>query len=91
VIPAGIRDERRRSHHFVEQPPGSRNERQVAFHGALRQHPRDHEAVDLVRAFENAIHPRVAIVPLGRVVANIAVAAMNLHVLVEDEIENLAA
>ena len=34
---------------------------------------------------------RVTIVPLGGIVANIAVGAMDLHVLVEHEIERLAA
>ena len=53
--------------------------------------PGNQQAVDLVGALEDAVDARVAVVPLGRVVADEAVAAVDLHVLVEDEVERLAA
>ena len=41
--------------------------------------------------FEDAVDARVAVVALGGIVADVAVAAVNLDVLVEDEVERLAA
>ena len=58
---------------------------------ALGQHAGDQQAVDLVGAFEDAVDPRVAVLPLGRVVVHEAVAAVDLHVLVDDEVDHLAA
>ena len=53
--------------------------------------PGNQQAVDLVGAFEDAVDARVAVVALGRVVAHEAVAAVDLDVLVEHEVQHLAA
>ena len=53
--------------------------------------PGNQQPVDFVRAFEDAIDARVAILPLGRVVAHEAVAAVNLDVLVDGVVDHLAA
>ena len=55
------------------------------------QHAGNQQPVDLVGAFEDAVDARIAVIPLGGVVLDEAVAAMNLHVLVEHEVECLAA
>ena len=67
------------------------DERQLALERAAYQHAGNQQAVDLVGALEDAVDARVAVVALGRVVADEAVAAVNLHVLVEHEVERLAA
>ena len=61
------------------------------FTARANQHARDQQPVDLVRAFEDAVHARIAVVPLGGIVLHEPVAAVNLHVLVEHEIQRLAA
>ena len=67
------------------------NERQPAFERAPHEQPGNQQAVDLVGALEDPVHTRVAVVPLGGVVADEAVAAMDLDVLVEDVVQHLAA
>ena len=61
----------------------------VALDRAPRQHAGHEQAIDLVGPFEDPVDARVAVVPLGGIVLHEAVAAVNLHVLVEDEVEHL--
>ncbi len=51
----------------------------------------DQQPVDFVRPLEDPVHARVAVVAFGGVVAHEAVAAVDLDVLVEDEVQGLAA
>ena len=64
---------------------------QRALDGPLDEHARDEQPVDLVRPLEDAVHPRIAVVALGRVVPDEPVAAVDLHVLVEHLVQRLAA
>jgi hypothetical protein len=82
---------RRRRQHFVLQRPRRRDERQFALEAAAHQHAWDEHAVDLVRALEDPVDPGVAEIALGHVVADEAVAAVDLHVLVEHEVERFGA
>ena len=67
------------------------DDRQLVLRGALGEHARNEQAVDLVGAFENPVDARVAVVTFGRIIADEAVAAVDLHVLVEDVVHHLAA
>ena len=80
-----------RGQQFVLQLSGRGDDRQAPLHGTFRQHAGDQQAVDLVGAFEDPVDARIPIVPFGGIVAHEAVAAVNLDVLVEDEVEHLAA
>ena len=81
----------RRTQELVLQRSRRRDDRQLVLCGALGEHAGNQEAIDLVGAFENPVHARVPVVALGGVVLHVAVAAVNLNVLVEREVERLAA
>ena len=66
------------------------DQRQLPFERTPDQHARNQQPVDLVRAFEDAVDARVAIMPLGGVIPDVAIAAVDLDVLVEDVVERLA-
>ena len=61
------------------------------FDRAAGEHARNQQAIDLVGAFENPVDTRIAVVTLGRIVAHVAVAAVNLDVFVEHEVQHLTA
>src|SRR5262245_43890333 len=52
--------------------------------GVGEERPRDHDALDLAGAFVDTLDSRVAPVALYRVVAGVAVAAVELHRVVAD-------
>ncbi len=79
------------AHERIEHLARGRDKREVPFHGALHEQPGDQQPIDLVRPFEDSIDARVAIMALGGVVADVTVAAVNLHVLIEHVLERLAA
>src|SRR5262249_30319020 len=66
-------------------------EREAARADALEQRRRDDQAVDLVRALEDAVDARVAIVALDRILRREAIAAERLQRLVRDEVHRLGA
>ena len=86
-----MRCRRRRRKDFVLQLPGGGYQRQVPLQRAPHQHARDQQPVDLVGPLEDPVDARVAVVPLCGVVPDVAVAAVDLDVLVEDIVEDLAA
>ena len=63
----------------------------LSAHGALQQPAGDDEAVDFVGAFEDAVDARVAIGALGRILFDEAVAAVDLHRLIDHAVEHLRA
>ena len=77
---------RRRAEQLVLQRPGGGDDRQAALHRPPGQHARNQQPVDLVGPFEDPVDPGVPKVALGRVVPHVSVPAMDLDVLVEDEI-----
>ncbi len=83
--------ERGRARHLVGQPRRRRDQPDVALGGAARQQAGDQQPVDLVGAFEDAVDAGVAVAAFGRVVADEAVAAVDLHVLVDHVVGGLAA
>ena len=87
----GHRRHRRRTEQLVLERFGRGNQRELALQRAANQHARNQQPVDFVRALEDPVHARVAEVALGGIIADVAVAAVNLNVLVEDEVERFAA
>ena len=67
------------------------DDRQRALGRPFGQHAGDQQPVDLVGAFEDAVDPGVAVLALGGIVVHEAVAAVDLHVLVDDDVNHLAA
>ena len=65
--------------------------RQAVRHHALHHRRGNQEAVDLVRALEDAVDAGVAVLALERVVGDEAVAAHHLQRFVDDEVERLGA
>src|SRR5262249_47994931 len=66
-------------------------EREAARADALEQRRWDDQAIDLVRALEDAVDARVAIVALDRILGREAIAAERLQRLVRDEVHRLGA
>src|SRR5215813_23715 len=84
----------------VERRPGQQlllkflrggQQRQLALHRALEQHPRNQQPVDLVRAFEDTVDAVVAIYGFDRIAAGEPVAAVNLHRFVGAVSQDFAA
>ena len=73
----GVRQLSIEAHHRLHQ-------RQLALHRALEQRAGDEQAVDLVGALEDAVDARVAVGALDRVLLDEAVAAEDLHRLVDE-------
>ena len=67
------------------------DQRQLPSLRTLQQHAGRQEAIDFVRAFKDAIDARVAIGALHRVVLVVAVAAVNLHALIDHVVEHLGS
>ena len=63
----------------------------LSAHGALQQPAGDDQPVDFVGAFEDAVDARVAIGALGRILLDEAVAAVDLHGLVDHVVDHLRA
>src|SRR5215470_15419008 len=57
---------------------------ELDLHAILEQAARDHEALDLARAFVDLHDARVAVVALDGVLLHVAVAAVDLYRLVRD-------
>ena len=78
-------------HDFVHRLLDGGQQRKLSAHGALQQPAGDDEPVDFVGAFEDAVHARVAIGALRRILLDKAVATVNLHGLIDDVVEHLRA
>ena len=64
---------------------------QFTLHGLSQDHAGNEQAVDLIGSLEDPVDPLVPVKSLGRIIADKAVAAMDLHHLVNSSGQHLAA
>ena len=59
--------------------------------GPFQKHTGNEQAIDLVCTFEDPVHSGIPVVTLDRILGAIAIASVNLHGLIHNEVENLTA
>ena len=66
-------------------------QRKLSGCGAFQKHARNQQPVDFVRALENPIHARVAVIAFDWIFRAVAISSVDLNGLIDDEIQDLAA